>query len=95
MKPVCVPCQRFFRPLKTGFAFIEAMPVSGNPKSGLAEPEGWTPYKLWMGDKWGCPDCGATIVSGVPHRPISEHYRPDFEEAVKQLGGDQLQVNDC
>ena len=26
MKPICVPCQRFYRPKKNGFMFIEAMP---------------------------------------------------------------------
>jgi hypothetical protein len=29
MRPICVPCQRFFRPIKNGFHFIEGMPVDG------------------------------------------------------------------
>ena len=94
MKPICVPCQRFFRPAKNGFAFIEAMP-DGTALPGKAEPEYWQPYKLWMGDKWHCPDCGAEIVVGCAAQPISEHYLPEFADLVKSFGGDQLQVNDC
>lgn len=94
LKPVCVPCQRFFRPAKTGFAFIEGMP-DGIAKPGLAEPEKWRPYKLWNGDKWKCPDCGATIIVGTGQVPISEHYQPEFAKRVEQFNGDQLQVNDC
>jgi hypothetical protein len=94
MKPICVPCQRFFRPARNGYCFIEAMP-DGSAQPGLAEPEHWHPYKLWCGDRWECPDCGANIIVGVGHHPISEHYLPDFTEQVKLHGGDQLQVNDC
>jgi hypothetical protein len=94
MKPVCVPCQRFFRPAKNGFAFIEGMP-DGSALPGKAEPEHWHPYKLWVGDKWNCPDCGAEIIVGVARHPVSEHYYDDFQASVKQYGGDQLQVNDC
>ena len=97
MKPICVPCQRFYRPTKNGKAFIEGMPISENGeqvKPGLAEPEKWVPYKLWMGDEWGCPDCGSTIIVGTGHSPISEHYLPDFEQRVKSFGA-TLQINDC
>lgn len=94
VKPVCVPCQRFFRPSRNGFPFIEGMPVGNDVKPGLAEPERWRPYKLWMGDQWQCPDCGATIVVGVGHQPIDEHYTDSFAESVKTFGP-QLQVNDC
>lgn len=94
MKPVCVPCQRFFRPTKNGLPFIEGMPDGNHPTPGLAEPDRWRPYKLWMGDEWACPDCGATIIVGVAHAPISEHYLPDFGSLVTQFGA-TLQVNDC
>ena len=57
-------------------------------------PEVWTPYKLWVGDLWKCPECFHEIVVGVAG-PISEHYKPDFKEIVARIGGDQLQVNDC
>jgi hypothetical protein len=36
----------------------------------------------------------ATIV-GVGASRIAEHYEADFATAVRQTGGDQLQVNDC
>ena len=95
MKPICVPCQRFFRPTRNGVSFIEGMPIGNDVKPGLAEPENWKPYKLWRGDLWACRGCGHTIVVGVAGGPISEHYQPDFDTLVKAYGGDQLQVNDC
>jgi hypothetical protein len=95
MKPVCVPCQRFFRQTKTGFYFIEGMPVGpGRPKPGTAEPDKWKPYKLWSGDKWECEGCGAEILSGFGLKPIAEHYEDDFAQAVKSFGA-AYQVNDC
>lgn len=94
MKPVCVPCQRFFRIKKSGFYFIEGMPKERQALPGTAEPEKWQPYKLWSGDKWECEGCGATIVSGTGREPINEHYRPGFAEHVEKLGASQLQVND-
>lgn len=96
MKPVCVPCQRFFRMKRAGFYFIEGMPIgTSRPLPGTAAPEQWKPYKLWSGDRYECEGCGAVIVSGFGLSPISEHYKPDFAEQVKMTGADQLQVNDC
>jgi hypothetical protein len=94
LKPICVPCQRFFRPAKSGFYFVEGMP-DGYAKPGLAEPEHWHPYKVWCGDRWECPDCGANIVVGCGREPLAEHYEPDFQQLVQALKADQLQVNDC
>lgn len=94
LKPICVPCRRFYRPKKNGFCFIEGMP-EGNAAPGNAEPDKWNPYKLWTGDLWECLGCGATIVVGTGHQPIAEHYQPDFEQKVEQHRARQLQVNDC
>jgi hypothetical protein len=94
MKPICVPCQRFYRPKKNGFAFIEGMPIGNGVEPGLRQPESWEPYKLWRGDLWHCPDCGAEIIVGVAPSPMSEHYRPDFVEHVESSRA-TLQVNDC
>lgn len=96
MKPICVPCERFYRPIKNGSAFVEGMPTGGiNAAPGKAQPWTWKPYKLWMGDKWACPDCGAEIIVGVGMNPLSEHYLPGFSDAVKQFDGGQLLVKDC
>lgn len=92
MKPVCVPCQRFYRPKKNGVRFVEGMPIENSAKSGRVEPEKWTPYKAWNGDLWECPDCGAQIISGVAGSPVAEHYQKDFALATR---GSILQVNDC
>ncbi len=95
MKPVCVKCQRFFRPKKNGVYFIEGMPVINEPAiAGTSHPEHWKPYKLWAGDEWECIGCGATIISGVGFNPVSEHYKPEFGRLKEQLNA-TLQVNDC
>jgi hypothetical protein len=94
MKPVCVPCQRFFRPSRNGFPFIEGMPIVNGAQPGVSEPQHWRPYKLWMGDKWECPDCHAEIIVGAPLNPISEHYMDDFTKQVDTFNP-TLQVNDC
>ena len=97
MKPICVPCQRFFRCKKTGYYFIEGMPKDGvrHASPGAEAPEQWTPYKLWVGDLWQCEGCGTEIVSGVGMGPIAEHYMEEFNAPADQLGASQLQVNDC
>lgn len=96
MKPVCVPCQRFFRMKRAGFYFIEGMPSGdGRAQPGTAEPDKWKPYKLWVGDKWQCDDCGAVILSGFGDGPIAIHHHDDFAKRVAELGAAQLQVNDC
>lgn len=95
MKPICVPCQRFFRPKKNGYYFIEAAPDSGDAAPGTAEPERWHPYKVWVGDLYECEGCGARIVSGFGQSHITESYRPDFAATIARLNASQLQVNDC
>ena len=99
MKPVCVPCQRFYRMKRSGYYFIEGMPRPHLPGTraipGTSNPDGWTPYKVWCGDLWECQGCGAQIISGVGNGPVSEHYQDDFKEHVRKLNADQLQVNDC
>lgn len=94
MKPICVPCQRFFRPKKNDYYFIEGMPIEGSPEPGTAESDKWTAYKLWAGDRWECEGCGASIVVGVARLPLSEHYKPEFAAMCDRLRP-ELRVNDC
>lgn len=95
MKPVCVPCQRFFRMKKSGFYFFEGMPTGdGRAEPGTAEPEKWKPYKLWVGDLWECQGCGAQILSGFGARPIAEHFETTFTQHAASLSA-TFQVNDC
>lgn len=95
MKPVCVPCQRFFRCIKTGFYFTEGMPKGASAEPGTSEPEKWQPYKLWSGDKFKCEGCGAEIISGFGQNPIRLQHEPDFKATAESLKADQYQVNDC
>ncbi len=94
MKPVCVKCRRFYRMVRAGFYFIEGMPIEHPAEPGLAEPQKWGPYKLWVGDHWRCPGCGSEILSGFGSHSIAEHYQRDFQEQVEKFGA-KLQVNDC
>ena len=94
MNPICVPCQRFFRPKKNDYSFIEGMLISDSGLPGTATPDKWRPYKLWSGDKWECEGCHTEIVVGVAQLPLAEHYQPEFGEIVV-LYQPELQVNDC
>lgn len=93
MKPICVKCQRFYRPKKNGIAFVEGMPLERDARPGIEDDHLWAPYKLWSGDLWFCPGCGHELISGVGGQ-ISEHYMPDFLQQVERLGA-TLKINDC
>lgn len=96
-KPVCIPCQRFFRPLRNGVYVLEQKPkYNGDPKwlgkvvpPGNSHPELWEPYKTWMADSWKCEGCGTTIVTGFGFNPLWEDYKGPLPE------GEYLPVNDC
>ena len=94
MKPICVKCQRFYRPKKNGVWFIEAMPKVRCATPGNSTPEDWGPYKLWRGDLWQCQGCGHEAISGVAREPAREHYMPDFQEVVKEANP-MVTINDC
>ena len=95
LKPICVPCQRFYRPTKNGRVIVEGKPIGpGRPLPGTAAPEQWVPYKLWMADEWTCQGCGAKIVVGSGQSPISHDLKPDFNEQIVKYNA-TLQVNDC
>ena len=95
MKPICVPCQRFFPPKPNRFYFIEGMPSEKGVEPGTSQAEKWKPYKVWAADRYECEGCGAVILSGFGRDALAEHYQPDFAERVQKLGADQFQVNDC
>jgi hypothetical protein len=96
LKPICVPCQRFFKPHKNGVWFTEGMPAGQSmPTPGTSAPEQWKPYKVWQGDKYKCQGCGSEIIVGVAMRPATEHYKEDFARFRTETGADQFQVNDC
>lgn len=79
---------------KTGFYWVEAMPITNGALPGTQEEENWTPYKLWAGDLFECEGCGTQTISGVPNGPVAEHYQEDFEGWIRKLAP-VLQVNDC
>jgi hypothetical protein len=95
LKPICVSCQRFYRPHKNGRRFVEAMPKGGTDRAapGTSQPERWVPYKVWIGDEWRCHGCGHLLIVGVAGWPLSEHYLPNFADV--RATAKYLQVNDC
>lgn len=94
MKPICVSCQRFYRPKQNGLFFIEGMPTENGAPAGTAAPDKWQPYKLWSGDLWACEGCGHEIVSGVGRQPIAEHFQDTFADDLRAYNA-RLQINDC
>lgn len=94
MKPICVPCQRFYKMETMGICFIEAMPTVIGALPGKGHADDWKPYKLWMGDMWKCQGCGAEIVVGVGQIRIAEHYEKDFAQKIESFNA-KLQINDC
>jgi hypothetical protein len=69
-RPVCVPCQRFYRAHKNGVRVLEQAP---------------TPYKVWDADLYRCPGCGHETIVGFGHRPISEHFQEDFYRTLSTV----------
>ena len=95
MKPICVKCHRFYRPLKNGVYFREGMPVGGaHVEPGLAQNDLWTDYKLWSGDLWHCLGCGNQIIVGVGAQPLAVQHESDYPEWVARTKA-QFRVNDC
>jgi hypothetical protein len=88
-KPVCVPCQRFFRPLRNGVVVLEQKPIANDAKPGFASPEKWVPYKLWRADAWQCFGCGTIIISGYGDGPVWENHHGPLPVQPDYI------VNDC
>ena len=92
---ICVPCKKMYRPEKNGVYVQEMMPGSNSmqpdPKTG------WSPYKLWVGDKWKCPGCGHEVIGGIPLKPTAEHYQPDYNIILQRMQAmvDVINVADC
>jgi len=94
-KPACLKCKCFYRPEKNGFRIIEGMPIcdyNGENIRGNNKPECWKPYKVWEADLWECPECHHQLITGFGMRPLSEHYKDDFEKLSATA---KVQINDC
>ncbi len=93
MRPICIPCQRFFKVIKNDYYFTEGCPATRGTNPAIADKGHWKPYRIWAGDQYKCPGCGAEIVSGIGHGPLGEKHEPDFEAKHTSLGANRLQVN--
>lgn len=97
LKPICVKCQRFYHPRKTGIEFIESMPILPDARPGVSQTHLWKPYKLWSGDMWKCDGCDHLLIVGIGKKPIDEHHSDTFEGSIKarELVAPLLRINDC
>ena len=92
-KPACLKCQRFYRCKKTGFMWLETMPIDYPAEPGTVEPEKWAPYKIWHSDLYECQGCGHQLIVGHGLHPITEQYEGEvFDDHMKLIEGT---INDC
>jgi hypothetical protein len=96
MKPICVPCARFYRPKRNGVYLCEGMPhgPEWDGQIGRDSP-GWLPYKIWLGDLWECPNCHSQIISGVGAQPLDEHYTATFKQNLARTNALSYFIKDC
>jgi hypothetical protein len=75
MKPICVPCQRFYSPLKNGFEFIESRPISTH--APLLEDETQMNDLLYSTLKLASDASASAYEAGH-----DEGYRLGFKEGI-------------
>lgn len=92
MKPICVKCQRFYRPKRNGVRFVENMPTILRAAPGTTNPENWTPYKVWQADLWECKGCHHELICGAGACPIAIDHEQNFQQALETVN---FIVNDC
>jgi len=46
---------------------------------------GSKPYQLYMGDRFECKSCGASIISGYGESAIDEHFTDTFTTYIERL----------
>jgi hypothetical protein len=94
LKPICIPCQRFFKPEKNGQMVEERKPTTNEARPGKDDAHLWDSYKLWMTDRWKCPGCHSEIICGAGRDPICISHQPDYEK-VRGWEPNIVIVNDC
>jgi hypothetical protein len=88
-KPVCIKCQRFFRPHRCGISVLEGKPVMEGIKPGTEDAAFWAPYKVWRADRYKCNGCGTEILVGFGFAPVWQ----DYHQA--EMPESDYKVNDC
>lgn len=73
MQTVCVRCQAQYLPKRLGLIVIET--TGDQPK----------PLRAWSADMYGCPICGAEILSHFGHEPIMENHEEGFEAFIAEI----------
>lgn len=43
------------------------------------------PYKIWVADRYSCPECDTEVCSGFGADPVAEHYQDDYDEKRRTL----------
>lgn len=88
LKPICVKCQRFYRPHRNGVHVLEGKPAHPDVKPGVEQDEHWLPYKLWQSDLWKCQGCEHEIIVGSGRNPMWRDYQGPVPNYTHK-------VNDC
>lgn len=78
MRPICVPCQRFYHCETNDYCFEERRPEIN---------------KLWNGDKFRCPTCKTTIIVGVAEQPLACDTQSDYYE-IRDVRRPEIRVTD-
>jgi hypothetical protein len=94
LKPICVSCGTFFKPVKSGIRVLEQMPKIPQAVPGIVAADDWRPYKIWQADLYECRSCGSQVVSGYGLNPIAIQHMPDFKKMLEEHPPD-VTVNDC
>jgi DNA-directed RNA polymerase subunit RPC12/RpoP len=78
--PVCLDCNRLYRPHKNGEYWIETKRADEPPYAD------GPPYKVWHSDRLKCPACGHEILTGHGRNPAFEQSDAQFADEVKVPG---------
>jgi hypothetical protein len=68
-----VGCKAWMKVRKSGVLVLETL------------EDGVTPYKIWNGDLFECPECGEQMVAGFASQPVSEHFMGDFDTWLRRV----------
>ena len=65
LRIICADCGREFKNMKSGVLVKELFQKNKEV------------YRVWNGDRLGCPECGKTLVARFADKPIAEHWNKE------------------
>lgn len=76
--PICAKCRVRMEVVRLGQAVLER-------RRGRQ-------WRLWQGDSWECPKCGAQVVSNWREATLRQGGGKTFAEAISEAGEDLLEL---